>query len=379
MIHSLYLHVPFCIRKCIYCDFLSVPYDSELAAEYTTAVVRELEMRKEKAGGLRTIYIGGGTPTTLAMERFEVIFGALRSWYTIAPGAEITVEANPGTVDRHIAAGLAALGVNRFSVGIQSFKDDELRLLGRIHSAGEGIEAIKSVQDSTAGNISIDLIYGIPGQTLEGWTASLECAVGLSPSHISCYELTPEPGTPLFELIRKGVARKPDEDTIVSMYYNAIDRLSDSGYRHYEISNFSRPGFECRHNLNYWDRGEYLGIGAGSHSFIVDRRIRNTGDVRKYIAATGSGALPEEESVEVSCEEAFREFIFLGLRKTAGLNIREFREDLGIDLPKISGRLIDEGLLHAESGCLRLTRRGLVVSNTVMAELLRALEGDPAP
>lgn len=373
MINCLYIHIPFCIRKCIYCDFFSVPYDEDLALRYVDALVRELEMRKRVAGELKTVYIGGGTPTTAPTLSLAGVIRKIKDSFTLSPDAEITTEANPGTIDEEKARALSDAGANRFSFGVQSFNDHELKLLGRAHTFKDALRAVVSARHADIGNVSIDLMYGIPGQTPDGWRLNLEMAVELSPEHISVYELTPERGTPLYDAIMRREIEKPPEEAIVEMYYLAIDRLNDAGYRHYEISNFAKPGFECRHNINYWDRGEYIGVGAGAHGFAGDRRTKNTPNIEGYIDALGKGELAVEEEIEVSCEEALREFIFLGLRKTEGLDIGTFREDLAIDLLSASEDLIAEGLLASDGAHVRLTRKGLIVSNTVITRLFEKL------
>jgi oxygen-independent coproporphyrinogen-3 oxidase len=291
----------------------------------------------------------------------------------VAADAEVTVEANPGTVDREKVRALARMGVNRFSLGVQSFEDATLKFLGRVHTFEDVLKAVAAVRDSPIENFSIDLIYGIPGRTAESWERTISTVIELAPQHISAYELTPEKGTPLFEKLGKGEWAKPPEDAIVEMYYHAIDRLGAAGYRHYEISNFAMPGHECSHNLNYWNRGEYLGIGAGAHGFVNNRRMKNTSDLKRYMDDLKAGNLPVEESVQMSREDAIRELILLGLRKTEGLNIREFREDLGIDIRKAGQKMMDEGLLSSNGTYVSLTRRGLVISNTVITELFRVL------
>ena len=373
MINSLYIHIPFCMKKCIYCDFFSVPYDDTLALKYITAVVHELEIRKGLASGLKTVYVGGGTPTTIPAPSLIGLLRKIRDTFSVSPDAEITVEVNPGTIDKEKARALSDAGVNRFSVGVQSFNNNDLKLLGRIHTLEDALKAVAAIRHAGIRNISIDLIYGIPGQTTDDWSHAVAMAKELSPEHVSAYELTPEKGTPLYELIARGKLKKPDEENIVEMYYHAIDSLARGGYRHYEISNFAKQGFECRHNLTYWNRGEYIGIGAAAHSFIGDRRVKNVSDVGRYVETLQKGDLAVEESVEVSCEEAIRETIFLGLRKTEGLNIRELREDLGIDIVGAASELIDQALFEVEGGRLRLTRKGIVVSNTVITELFQKL------
>lgn len=373
MINNLYIHIPFCIRKCMYCDFLSIPFDESLASRYIEAIGTEFGLRHGLAGEFKTIYIGGGTPTTLAPDELIRLFAKLGEVFTISSDAEITIEANPGTIDREKISALSGCGVNRFSIGVQSFNDTELKLLDRIHSASDGIRAVEMLKECGAENLSIDLIYGIPGQTLSDWVRTVSKTIGLSPKHISAYELTPEKGTPLYRDIMENRLKKPDEDAIIGMYYHAIDMLSDAGYKHYEISNFANGGFACRHNLNYWERGQYIGIGAGAHSFIGDRRIRNTNDIRRYIDTLNSGNLAIDEETEISCEDAIKEFIFLGLRKTEGLSITEFKKNLAIDLMEASDSLIDAGFLISDGNYLKLTREGIVISNSVITELMGKL------
>lgn len=373
MIGSIYIHIPFCTRKCIYCDFLSIRHDQYIAGDYVTALINELDIRKEAAGVIKTIYIGGGTPTTLTTQELIRLIQALRTSFIIMPDAEITIEANPGTIDREKISALAVAGVNRLSLGIQSFIDRELQLLGRIHNSDDAVKAIDIVRSSGISNPSLDLIYGIPGQTLKDWEYNISVAIGHSPEHISTYELTPEKETPLYDAIIKNKLAKPDEETIINMYYYAIDSLTHAGHNHYEISNFAKEGFKCRHNLNYWNRGEYIGIGAGAHSFIKDRRIRNTNDIEKYIKSLHNKLLAIEEDIEISCEDALKEFIFLGLRKTEGLNIKEFMEDLCIDLEPAAQELIENKLLESSGRFLRLTRKGIIVSNMVITELMAKL------
>jgi len=376
MANSLYIHIPFCIKKCIYCDFLSVPYDEALAMDYINAVLKEMALRRESAGVLKTVYIGGGTPTTIPTLALIRLLKTIRDVFGTAPDAELTIEANPGRVTREMLRALFESGINRLSMGVQSFNDKELELLGRMHNFSEVLKSIAAARHAGITNLSIDLIYGIPGQMLQSWTQTVSTAIEISPEHISAYELTPEKNTPLNELISKGTLIKPDEDTILAMYSHAMDRFGEAGYDHYEISNFSKPGFQCRHNLNYWDRGQYVGIGAGAHSFIRNKRIRNTGNIRTYIASVSQGDLPEEEVLEVSHDDAIKESVFLGLRKTEGLDISEFRKDLNIDLLKISDLLIRRGLLTSDGTHLALTPKGIVVSNTVITELFTLLELD---
>ena len=374
MVHSLYIHIPFCLRKCPYCDFCSVPYDEEPARRTIAAVMRELEMRSRDACELSTVYIGGGTPTIVPASELIRLIGSVRDYYRVAPDAEITVEANPGTVTKDSVRALAGAGINRFSLGVQSFDDGELKALGRIYGSGDVLRAVDAVRGAGIRNLSLDLMYGIPGQTRDAWSAHIGKAIGLGPEHISTYELTVEPGTPLEVAVSKGRTEKPGDDTIVAMYENVIDRLTAAGYRHYEISNFAKPGFGCRHNINYWNRGEYIGAGAGAHSFINGRRIRNFSRIDRYNEALEHGRLPVEEETETGRVDAIKEFIMLGLRKTGGVDLRLCRAEFGFDLAGSCATMIGQGLMTTGDGFIRLTRKGIILSNSVIAELFRAAE-----
>jgi oxygen-independent coproporphyrinogen-3 oxidase len=394
----LYIHIPFCIRKCIYCDFFSVLYDESVAKTYIDALCQELYLKKDFSTTLKSIYIGGGTPSLLPSDCFRQLFNCLRNNVNFSSSAEITVEANPGTINESKINTMLSLGVNRLSIGIQSFNNDELKTLGRIHSSEDASRSIEIIKKEGINNFSVDLMYGIPGQTMDSWHNSISTAVGLSPTHISAYELTPEEHTPLYKLIQSHKIDMPDEELILEMYNHAIDYFASCGYEHYEISNFALPGFKCMHNLNYWDRGEYIGVGAGAHSFINGRRSNNTKDITRYIEDLNNGIIPEIESAKPTSAEALKEFIFLGLRKTEGININELppfipplpRGDIHTSIPHLtrgdivgfnsllnaSKELIDEGYLEINRGYLALTRKGIVISNTIIVRLFERLRLD---
>jgi oxygen-independent coproporphyrinogen-3 oxidase len=368
MAEFLYIHIPYCIRKCLYCDFLSLPYNEQAVRRYVGSLCRELEIKKDSADILRTIFVGGGTPTLLPKDCFEQLFSCLRENYIFSPEIEISVEANPGTVGASKIEALLAHGVNRISVGIQSFQDAELKTLGRVHTSDEALEAIDLLKKAGHINFSIDLMYGLPGQTIDTWRATLLTAAGLSPSHISSYELTPEEGTPLMRLIKDNSVQMPEEELVLEMYDHAIDFLKSRGYEHYEISNFALPGYRCLHNLNYWNRGEYIGAGAGAHSFIGGVRSRNTGDINRYIGSLAHAVIPESEASRISPLEALKEFIFLGLRKTEGIDLAEAVK-LRPDFIEGCKELIDSCHLAVSKDHLRLTRKGLPVSNMIIVRL----------
>ena len=375
----LYIHIPFCIKKCLYCDFFSVPYNAQTALNYTDALCKELSLKKHFAQSLKSIYIGGGTPSLLPDECFTKLFQCLRNNYHFSTDIEITVETNPGTLDKPKVNTLISTGVNRLSVGIQSFHDNELLFLGRIHNAEEAFRSIDLITKANIKNFSIDLMYGIPRQTMDSWKASLRNAVELSPTHISTYELTLEENTPLFAIIKSDAIAATDEDLVLEMYNHTIDYLAGHGYEHYEISNFALPGFKCIHNLNYWNRGEYIGAGAGAHSFVNGVRTKNIADVNKYIDSLNSGIIHETESLMITPGESLKEFIFLGLRKTEGINVKNIPSSMIADreaLEKLidaSGELINEGYLELNEDYLRLTRKGIVISNTIIVKLFEKL------
>ena len=370
----LYIHIPFCLKKCIYCDFYSVSDSKFIIGAYMTALCKELEMRKEYTGKLGGIYIGGGTPSILKEKDIATIMDKIRSTCHISAAAEITSEANPGTLTESGIKGMLNAGINRISIGVQSLRDKELSLLGRMHDAAEAIAAVTTARKSGFGNISLDLIYGIPGQDLVSWKRTLEKIVSLHSEHISAYELTPEKNTVLYEQLEKGRLHLPDEDEVAEMYYTAIDILTEAGYKHYEISNFALPNLQCRHNLNYWDRGEYIGIGAGAHSFLNGRRISNICDVRQYIHDVELGALPIAEETLLTRREEIEETLFLGLRKTDGFDIELIPADITEHLKEALDDLSQQGLLDLSGGHIKLTRKGLIICNSVIVRLMLRIE-----
>ncbi|MFZ2198301.1 MAG: radical SAM family heme chaperone HemW [Thermodesulfovibrionales bacterium] len=372
MAEFLYIHIPYCVRKCLYCDFLSLPFDEQTVRRYVESLCRELELKRNSADILRTIFIGGGTPTLLSEGCFKQLFSCLRGNFHLSPEIEITVEANPGTVNTSKIESLLSLGANRMSLGVQSFHDNELKTLGRIHTADEATVALRLIKSYGLKNFSVDLMYGIPEQTIGAWEETLSRAVRLSPSHISSYELTPEQGTPLWRLIKDNVVKMPEEGLVLDMYNHAIDFLHGRGYEQYEISNYALPGYRCLHNLNYWDRGEYIGAGAGAHSFIQGVRSQNTGDIKTYIESLSNDIVPETETGEISAEDALKEFIFLGLRKTEGLSLAQ-AISIRADFIKACTEFIDNRYLVISDNFLRLTRKGLPVSNMVIVRLFERL------
>ncbi len=375
---SIYVHIPFCLRKCSYCDFYSVPYQEELVDLYVKCLAREIEETAGTANGFRgvsTLYIGGGTPSLLTPQQLGTILAKIDGLFGIEAGAEITVEANPGTIDFYKIKDYCELGVNRLSLGVQSLFDDVLRRLGRMHDGRDARRAFDMGVRAGFENISIDLIYGVPGQDLGQWREGLKSAVELRPRHISAYLLQPEPETPLGRLVASGKIDMLSEEEEASQYEETVESLMRARYRHYELSNFAQPGYECRHNLNYWQGGEYLGFGAGAVSFIQGKRYQNLADVSAYIERLSRGQTPlRAELEELDDEGVTRERLVLGLRLIDGLDIEDLQKRGTTDFHRLFGTSLDKleelGLVERSGSRLRLSRRGYFLSNEVFRELV---------
>ena len=396
---ELYVHIPFCVKKCAYCDFLSGPAGEAERAAYVDALVREIKSEGQKYREYRvdTIFLGGGTPSVLRGEETARIFHALRENFSVKEDAEITMEVNPGTVTEEKAVMWKRSGINRLSIGLQSVNDEELQMLGRIHSYRDFLRTWKIVRETGFENVNIDLISAIPGQTADSWEKTLSAAAQLQPEHLSAYSLIVEEGTPFYERYGdreqsagNGLPPLPDEETERRIYQMTGQILKQYGYHRYEISNYSAEGYECRHNLGYWERKEYLGLGLGAASLIREHRFHNTADMAKYMGIFGSGGrgtagsadlagndtygAAAEEIETLSEADRMEETIFLGLRKTEGIRCRDFQDEFGRTLQDVYGRQIrrftELGLLKLEDGRLRLTERGVDVSNLVFTEFM---------
>lgn len=372
---SIYVHIPFCIRKCPYCAFYSVAYSHGDADSYLAALDREAGFYAEgwRGRSFGTIYIGGGTPTVLSPDQLSRLFTIIRKHFTVTDNVEITVEANPGSITEEKLGVLFASGVNRLSIGVQSFSDDMLRAIGRIHTALDAQRAVVEAREAGFKNIGIDLIYGIPGMSVSIWRDSLACAVSLGPEHISVYCLSLDEGTYFTAMAGAGMLSLPGEDLTSSQYELAVYMLSAAGYRRYEISNFSRPGFECRHNLNYWSRGEYLGLGAGAWSFTNSIRYMNIADLWRYCTTVLSGYRPVCFEERIEGEEAAEETIMLRLRTAEGLELSGLARAYGDRfLNRIMGRiplLEQQDFISLSDGRMRLTDRGMLIADSVMERL----------
>ena len=363
---GLYIHIPFCIKKCSYCDFVSYTNCNEIYEPYINAVLREAEQYRGE--DIDTVFIGGGTPTVLPPELILKLLRGIYRCFCISGNAEITTECNPGTITPKKIKALIDGGVNRISVGIQSFNDDELKRIGRIHSAETAYNTVCALRENGFKNISIDLMTALPGQTPESLMYSLKAAVDLPINHISAYSLIIEAGTPLNDKYLKGEIHVPDEETDREMYYNTVDFLAKHGFNRYEISNFSKVGFECKHNIKYWDCMEYIGLGAAAHSYVSHTRYSNTTDINEYI----SGG--RREYISLTREDEISEFMMLGLRKSSGVSADDFHKRFNKTITDVFGgeleRFISLGLMEHIGGNYRLTERGIDVSNSVMCEFM---------
>jgi oxygen-independent coproporphyrinogen-3 oxidase len=371
---ALYIHFPFCRRRCSYCSFVSYQGREADIPDYIKALNKELAIR---AAGqrVRSIYFGGGTPSLLSPKQVREILSVVHSHFTVDAGAEITLEANPGTIDRQSLAAIKATGINRLSLGVQSLDDDELALLGRIHTASEAREAVRLARNAGFTNLSFDLIYGLPDQALAGWRKTLDEAIDLNPEHISLYPLTLEYDAPLWIATQQGKVPPTDPDFTADQYELAQDTLQEHGYNHYEISNWAKEGYECRHNLVYWHNLPYLGVGVAAHSYIDGRRLSNTEDLDSYLNAF-SGNLPpaRELDEEIGPELQLSETVILGLRLSEGIGLDDIERRFGIDLLRHYQQQINEtatlGLLEYSGQHIRLTRRGRLLGNEVFWRFL---------
>lgn len=377
---ELYIHIPFCVRKCKYCDFLSGPGDTASQEAYVESLCREIFSYEDLAKAYRvvSIFVGGGTPSVLEARQTERIFQAIRETFLFAEDAEITTELNPGTVDEEKFKTYQKLGINRLSIGLQSADNKDLQLLGRIHTWEDFLHTYQLARKQGFSNINIDLMSAIPGQQPEDWEKTLRTVAELGPEHISAYSLIIEEGTPFYEKYgrqeeerEKGIPIPvsellPDEEAERTMYWRTEEILKEYGYDHYEISNYARAGKECRHNIGYWERTPYLGIGSGAASLIDNCRFSYQADRTKL-------ALGEKE--ELTRQEQMEETMFLGLRMMKGVSRSQFFETYGVQMEEVYGETISflkkEKLLEEKNGRVCLTRRGTDISNYVMSEFLQ--------
>lgn len=374
---ELYIHIPFCVKKCAYCDFLSAPRSRSVIDAYVKAVIREIAAYDYGTCRVPTIFFGGGTPSLLSGAQIGAILRAVQEAFAVEKDAEITLEANPGIVSREKLEGYRKAGINRISFGLQSADEGELKLLGRIHTYEEFLESYHLARECGFANLNVDLISAVPGQTIESYVESLKKVVALQPEHISAYSLIVEEGTPFYEVYGEGKPKEgdlPSEETERLMYQRTEEILKGAGYHRYEISNYAKPGKECRHNLGYWERKDYLGIGLGASSLIGNVRFRHTRDLKEYLQCASEPEKLIREKQMVTRSEQMEEFFFLGLRKMNGVSKREFEACFHATVEDIYGaqlqKLVKQELLIEEEDAIMLTARGIDVSNYVFGELL---------
>ena len=376
---ELYIHIPFCVKKCAYCDFLSGPAKEETIERYVDALLKEIRQYEMMAQfqTVVTIFFGGGTPSILSGEQMTRILKELKRVFKISKKAEITMEANPGTVTKEKLEAYKEAGINRISFGLQSVNNEELKQLGRIHTFEQFLESYHLAREAGFDNLNVDLISAIPKQTLKSWEHTLKTIIELSPEHISAYSLIIEEGTPFYDLYKEGGVKEkelPEEEEERKIYEMTEVWLEEAGYHRYEISNYSKEGYECKHNLGYWDRKPYLGIGLGAASFFTHYRYNNTRDLETYLAHSEELHKIQVNREDLTEEEQMEEFVFLGLRKMKGISKEKFFEDFGKPFDACYGknieRLKQQGLLEEEDDRIFLTKKGIDISNYVFAELL---------
>lgn len=378
---SLYLHIPFCHTRCYYCDFNTYAGILPLREPYVRALLKEIVLAGELArlpGGeirrTRTIFFGGGTPSLLSVEQVSRLLAGCRRSFAVDKDAEISLEANPGTLDRQQLQGLRAAGINRLSLGAQSFDAELLKTLGRIHSPEEISQAVQFARQAGFSSLNLDFMFGLPGQTMRQWQETLDQALRLRPEHLSLYSLIIEEGTPFYTWTHEGRITPGDEDLCADMYEYAGERLRAEGYEQYEISNWALPGHRCQHNLTYWWNLPYIGMGAGAHSFFAGKRFSDIREPQEYIRCLKRGQWPMAESEEVTRLQEMTETAFMGLRTIPGLHLPAFAQRFGEAFDDFVGdrlRPVEEaGLLTRERDWLRLSERGLLLGNEVFFRLL---------
>lgn len=367
---GLYIHIPFCVRKCSYCDFCSVAaWDEAFVDAYIDRLLSELSGYKRQVRiPVDTLYLGGGTPSLLTGGQLTRIVSAVREVFSLSPDTEFTIEANPGTLTEDKLSAYRALGVNRLSLGLQSIHDNELKMLGRIHTYEDFLNSYRMARAVGYDNISVDLMYGIPRQTRESYLHSLRAVTSLGPEHISAYGLIVEPGTRFCDM--GDALRLPDEDEECDMYYMAHELLSAEGYLHYEISNYARAGRMSRHNLKYWRDSEYIGVGAAAYSYFEGKRYGNTRDLDRYMA----GLDIPECSETLTAETERYEYAMMHLRLSFGISLSEYRRRFGEDFlygrEETVGRYVGMGLAVLDEDRFYLTERGFYLSNTILSDIL---------
>lgn len=367
---SVYIHIPFCVKKCLYCDFNSVSGKEKDFKEYKNSIIKEINsFNFEKNFIVKTIFIGGGTPSVLPSGFISEILNAVKTKFTVDEKAEISIEVNPGTINLNLLSEYKKSGINRISMGAQAFDDRLLKLLGRIHNKDDIFKSAELLKEAGFENINLDLMFALPSQSLSQWEETLKTAVSLSPSHLSVYSLIIEENTPFYNMYKKGDITLISDEEDRKMYYRAKEILEENGFYQYEISNFAKKGFECKHNITYWKRKEYLGFGAGAVSFFSEKRIQNNLDINEYIKGNYMG-----ETEKITLKEAFGEFMFLRLRMNEGVLKKDFSDYFNVSFDDVFKEAVDinvkRGLLKDEDGRIWLTPKGQDLSNIVFCDFI---------
>ena len=371
---GIYIHIPFCKRRCIYCDFFSTT-QSDQKSTYVRALCEELRIRKDylQEEDIETIYLGGGTPSQLSQKELESIFTTIYNIYKVKENAEITLEANPDDLTPEYVSMLCQLPINRISMGIQTFQENTLKLLHRRHTAQQAVEAFHRCREAGFQNISIDLMYGLPGETLETWIHDLKQAIDLHPEHISAYHLIYEEGTVLWKLREECQVKEADEDLSVSLFSTLINMLTQAGYQHYEISNFCLPGLHSQHNSSYWTGKNYLDCGPSAHSYNGVSRQWNVASLDKYMTSISSGQ-PDFELEELDLYTRYNDFVITSIRTCWGMPLSRLQTEYGEELYHYCLRMakphLEQGVLQLQDEVLKLTSKGIFVSDGIMSDLL---------
>ncbi len=369
---GLYVHTPLCIKKCNYCDFCSYTEEkAEWRERYIDTLCSEIDGYKDKNLSVNTVFFGGGTPSLLTPLEFEKICSHITKAFSVDSSAEFTIEANPKTLTKEKLKAYMSVGVNRLSMGVQSIHENELKILGRIHNCSDFVESYSLARDCGIENINLDLMYGIPEQTPESFEKTLDTVLALSPEHISLYGLILEEGTPFYDL--KESLNIPEEDTECDMYYMAAEKLSSAGYSHYEISNYAKSGFECRHNLKYWHNESYVGVGASAYSYLDGMRFGNSSEIDEYLSPLREKYI-QKEPINDPDSEAY-DYVMLGLRLSEGISLSDYKSRFGYDFlteerRKSIKKYSELGMVESCNDRLRLTERGFYISNRILTDLL---------
>lgn len=371
---GLYIHIPYCKSKCIYCDFYSTP-QVETMEQYVQSLLCEAELRHGEIGDqfFNTLYLGGGTPSVMPLNLLSSLINGLSKVLSLSQVEEFTVEVNPDDVTRDYIERLRQLGVNRVSMGVQSFNDDELQAINRRHTAQQAIDAVHDIMDAGINNVSIDLIYGLPGQTLNSWKRNVEQAIGLDVQHISTYNLSYEPGTRLWVMREQGKVQEVSDEDCIAMHDTLVEQLKDAGFEHYEISNFARHGFRSRHNSNYWNFTPYLGLGAAAHSFDGTIRRYNPSSIKEYIGKLSNGT-PAFIEEHLEWWERYDEEVMVRLRTSDGLDSnlisKRYCDKAHDHLIKQAKAFIIQGLLKQQDNIISLTPQGVMMSDNIIRNLM---------